>query len=107
MALDLAYGDPFYYTDEYKTIIRSCKEMILTRASYRPFVTDTEVYAYRNNFHKLIRATAGISEDLVWTIAFINGITNPHQDFSHLKGFYVVDRSIISTFVQVTRVVRE
>lgn len=107
MPLDLAYGDPFYYTDEYKTIIRSCKELIIKRASWRPFISDAEAHAYRNNFHKLLRAIGNIPEDLIWTISFINDVHNPNQDFSNLKGFYTVDKSIISSFIQVTRVVRE
>lgn len=111
MAITLEEGNPFYYTDEYKNIIRSCKELIVARASYMKFTEPHIKFAFRNNFHKLLRVLGGevpsIPEDLIWTISFINGIENPNQDFSHLDGIWVVNKDIIASFIQVTRVKRE
>ena len=111
MPISLNSGNPFFYTEEYKTIIRSCKEILLSRASFSPFVDDSLRFAYRNNFHKLLRRMGGMSslipEDMIWTISYLNGIENPNQDFSHLKGIYTITRENINSVIQVTRVRRE
>lgn len=114
MSLDLLSGNPYYYTDEFKTIIRSCKEIILQRASFAPFVDDSVKFAYKYNFHKFLRQLKrknddgrAVSEDLIWTTAFINGIENPNQDFSKLPGIYTVTPDVIDYIVQVNRVRRE
>lgn len=111
MPIKLNSGNQFYYTDEYKTIIRSCKEILLARASFSPFVDDSLRFAYRNDFHKLLRNIGGMNpivpEDMIWTIAYLNGIENPHQDFSHLTGIWTVTRENINAVIQVTRVRRE
>lgn len=48
-----------------------------------------------------------IPEDMIWTISYLNGIENPNQDFSHLKGIWTVTRENINSVIQVTRVRRE
>ncbi|QZA70560.1 hypothetical protein AH04_77 [Erwinia phage AH04] len=114
MPLPYTGGDSYYYTDEYKVIVRSCKEVLLKNASYTPFLELGIKYAYRYNFHKFLRqlrtSTSGmtaIPEELIWTISFINGIENPNQDFSHLKGIYTVTYEQIDLLIQSTRTVRQ
>lgn len=111
MPLPLQAGNPFYYTDEFKTIVRSCKEILLNDAVFSPFVGDSVKFAYRYNFHKLLRQLGGetptISEDLIWVTSYLNGIENPNQDFMHLKGIYTVSSSQLDAIVQVTRTRRE
>lgn len=111
MALNLPSGDPFYYTEQYKTIIRSCKDILLSQAEWIPFDDTVKAWAYRGNFNKLIRAltltSRGMSEDLIWTIAFINDIENPNQDLSGLEGIFIVNKGVIGNLTQVTRVIRE
>lgn len=114
MPLPYTGGDSYYYTDEYKVIVRSCKEVLLKNASYTPFLELGIKYAYRYNFHKFLRqlrtSTSGmtaIPEELIWTISFINGIENPNQDFSHLAGIYTVTYEQIDLLIQSTRTVRQ
>lgn len=75
---------------------------------------ENQAFAYKNNFHKFLRNLKikdtdafAIDEELVWTISFINDITNPTQDFSHLPGIYIVTKEIIDSITQATRVRRE
>ncbi|QDB70479.1 hypothetical protein CF8_0068 [Aeromonas phage CF8] len=111
MPISLTPGNEYFYSDEFKVVIRSCKEMILARASFAPFDNPAIKHAYRGNFHKLLRSIGGenpsIPEDMIWVNAFINGIENPNQDFSDLKGIWLVDKSVVTSIIQVSRVVRE
>lgn len=111
MPLNLPAGNPYYYTPEFKTIIRSCKEILLDQATYSPFVGESVQFAYRYNFHKLLRQLGGenpdIPEDLIWVTSFLNGIENPNSDFSKLDGIYTVTREQVDSVIQVTRVRRE
>lgn len=114
MPLPYEGGDSYYYTDEYKVIIRSCKEVLLESAAYTPFVDPGIRFAYRYNFHKFLRQLrtdnsdmTAIPEQLIWTISFLNGIENPNQDFSHLEGIYTVTEEAIDLMIQSTRTVRQ
>jgi hypothetical protein len=114
MPLPYEGGDSYYYTDEYKVIIRSCKEVLLQSAFYTPFQGPGIKFAYRYNFHKFLRQIrtdnsemTAIPEELIWTISFLNGIENPNQDFSHLDGIYTVTAESIDLMIQTTRTVRQ
>lgn len=114
MPISLSGGNEYYYSDEFKTIIRSCKDVLLQNASLTPFVDNSIRFAYRYNFHKFLRnlrtgssgATA-IPEELIWVISYINGIEDPTQDFSHLTGIYTVNMAMVDMLVQATRTRRE
>lgn len=112
MALTLPYGDEYYYTDEYKTVVRSCKELILQQASWVPITDPSISYSYRNNFHRFLRNieltnNVGISEDMIWTISYINGMENPNKDFSSITGLWFVSKDTIDSFIQINRVQRQ
>lgn len=114
MPLNIVVGNDYYFGHEYKTIVRSCKELLLARAGFHPFMDPGVVFAYRYNFHKFLRSlrddTGGsvvIDDDLVWTISFINGIENPNADFSKLTGIYTVTKEDVDAMIQTTRVRRE
>lgn len=111
MPISLQQGPAYYFTDEYKTVIRSCKEVLLSQATFSPFVGEAVKFAYRYNFHKFLRQIGGevssIPEELIWTISFLNGIEDPTKDFSHLKGIYTVTAEQIESIIQITRVRRE
>lgn len=114
MPLPYTGGDDFYYTDEYKVIIRSCKEVLLAQASNTQILDPGIRFAYRYNFHKFLRqlrnANAGsfvIPEELIWTISFLNGIEDPTQDFSHLTELRIVTFEQVDALIQSTRTVRQ
>lgn len=113
MPIYLASGNSYYYTEEFKTIIRSCKDVLLSGATFSPFAPGVR-FAYKYNFHKFLRnlRTEGgevysVPEELIWAISYINGITNPNQDFSHLEGLYTVTKEQIDLMIQSTRTRRE
>ena len=111
MPLSLPTGLDYYYTPEFKTIIRSCKEILLNQAIFSPFVGEDIKFAYRYNFHKLLRQLGGenpsVPEDMIWVISFVNGIEDPNKDFSHLKGIWSVTKEQVDSVIQVNRVRRE
>jgi len=114
MPIPLLGGNTYYYTDEYKTIIRSCKDVLIQSASFTPITGPGIRFAYRYNFHKFLRQLtngnsqmSAIPEEMIWTVSFLNGIENPNQDFSHLEGIYMVTADIIDIVIQSTRTVRQ
>lgn len=114
MPLQIPYGNQYYYTDEFKTIVRSCKEILLNQAHFSLFIDESTKFAYKYNFHKFLRNlkdSAGksdaIPEDMIWVISYINGIENPNEDFFHLTGLYTVTKEQVDALVQVNRVRRE
>lgn len=114
MPLDITIGNAYYFSDEYKVIIRSCKEILLAQANYTPFIEPGIVFAYRYNFHKFLRSLrtenggeSSIPEDLIWTISYINDMENPNSDFSKLPGIYTVTKEIVDRVIAVARVRRE
>ena len=114
MPIPMESGDAYYYTEDFKVIIRSCKAILLAEASFSPFIEDGIKWAYRYNFHKFLRnlrtdkkGPTAVPEDLIWTISYINGIEDPNQDFTHLKGIYTVTREQVDMLIQTTRTRRE
>lgn len=114
MPIPLLGGDTYYYTDEYKTIVRSCKDVLLQGANYTPMMGPGIKFAYRYNFHKFLRqltngnsTMAAIPEEMIWTVSFLNGIENPNEDFSHLDGIYTVTGDMVDLVIQSTRTVRQ
>lgn len=114
MPIAVPYGNEYYYTDEFKSIVRSCKEILLAQASFSPFIDRSVAFAYRYNFHKFLRSlkqkdsdAPAIDEDMIWVVSFINGIEDPSADFSNLPGIYVVNHDIIDKIIRINRVKRE
>lgn len=113
MPISVNDGNQYYYTDEFKTIMRSCKEILLAGSSYAPFVEKNIVFAYRFNFHKFLRELRNkedgqsVPEDMIWVTSFINGIEDPTADWSDRDGIYIPTRSLIDSLIRVNRVIRE
>jgi hypothetical protein len=114
MAIPLPYGKDYYYSDEFKTIVRSCKEVLLNVATYSPFLDKSIAFAYRYNFHKFLRnlrtssnSEPAIPEELIWAISFINGIEDPKQTFEDRDGIYLITTADIDALLQTTTTRRE
>lgn len=112
MALRLAHGNEYFYTEDFRTIVRSCKEILVGRASPVPITDRGRLFAYRHNFHKFLREYGGdtlarISEDMIWVISYINDIEDPTQDFSNMQFVLMVTREDLLAITQSARVVRE
>lgn len=113
MPIYIDSGNDYYYTDEFKTIMRSCKEIIIESSSYAPFIERNVVFAYRFNFHKFLRELRNkddgnsVPEDMIWLCSYINGIEDPNADWSYLEGIYIPNRQQVDQLVRVNRVIRE
>lgn len=83
-----------FYTEQFKKIVRSEKEILLRQATTIPILKPRELYAYRYDIYRFLRVN-NIPEHLRWATAFINGIEDPNQDISGLSMLYVVDESIL------------
>lgn len=70
-----------FYTDRYKTMVRSLKEVLLKQAQALPIPNPNDRYAYRYDFYRLLREL-GIESHMQWTIAFLNDVTDPFADNS-------------------------
>lgn len=78
-----------FYTQAYKTLVRSQKEILLRGATVIPIINRHELYAYRNDMYRLLRSL-NIDPHLYWTVAFLNGIENPDQDITGLTSVYTI-----------------
>lgn len=84
-----------FYTEAYKTLVRSQREFLLRNATIVPLDEGNVRYAFRYDFYRLLRSK-GIQPHLYWTIAFLNGITDPNQDISGMKTFMNIREDILN-----------
>lgn len=93
---DSGYGadKAVFYTQAYKTLVRSQKEILLRGATVIPIINRNELYAYRFDIYRLLRSLS-IDPHMWWTIAYLNGIENPQQDITKLTAIYNIDQQQI------------
>lgn len=89
---DFGNGKEVYFTESFKTMVRSEKEFILREASSVPILTPGAQYAYRFDIYRLLRSMQ-IPSYLWWVTAYINGIEDPFMDVSKLKQILKVNES--------------
>ena len=85
-----------YYTERFKTLVRSELELIKREAGFFQPVTPSVQHAFKNDFYRLLRVL-GVPSYLWWVTAFINGITNPNQDVSGLTMIYRINEEALNT----------
>lgn len=88
-------GKDVFFTEAYKTMVRSEKELLVRLTTERPIVSQSELRAYRHDFYRLLRVY-GYAPHLHWTIAYLNGIENPSADCSGLQSIRVIDEAHLS-----------
>lgn len=98
MPLAITLHDNTYFTEEFKNIVRSCKEILLDNSSEYSMLDRTFLYAHRNNFYAYLRG-CGFSEELIWPIAFINDITDPTKGFENKKILRTVTIDVIDSII--------
>jgi hypothetical protein len=87
-----------YFTERFKTLVRSEKELLVRTASSTSLLEQHVLWAYRNDFYRLLRYY-GIPSHLWWVTAYINGIENPMQDISKMVAFLRPDESTLSNAI--------
>lgn len=84
-----------FFTDSFKTLVRSEKELLKRTAHTKPIIEKNVLYAYRNDIYRLLRYLS-VPSYLYWATAYINGIEDPTQDITHLSSIYLLDESTLS-----------
>jgi len=87
-----------YYTERYKTLVRSEKEFLLKNCVQFPLENRAEVFAFRRDIYRLLR-TINVEPHLYWTVAYLNGIENPDQDISHLREILVIQENVLEKII--------
>ncbi|EBV8434239.1 hypothetical protein AVA65_08315 [Salmonella enterica subsp. enterica serovar Minnesota] len=95
----------FYYTEEFKTLVRSQKELLLRTAGNKSIVNRYEVQMYQFDFYRLLRSQ-GIPPHLYWATAFINGIEDPFQDIAGLKEIRTINESELEGIITRKNTIR-
>ena len=98
MPIDIPVYDNIYFSEEFKVIVRSCKEILLEGSSEFAMEDRSFLYAHRNNFYAYLRGL-GFDERLVWVIAFINDITDPTKGFEHMTSLRTVTINAIDSII--------
>lgn len=92
---DFSNGKDVYFTEAFKTMIRSERESLIRESTEFPAIPPNELFAYRYDIYRLLRSL-GVPSYLWWTTAFINGIENPFADVSGLKVLRKVNEESLS-----------
>lgn len=95
LANNFSGGKDYYYTETFKTMVRSERELLLRVTREVPIRSLSELQAYRNDFYRLLRAY-NVSEHLHWVTAYLNGIEDPFADCGNMKSIHLIDDSILS-----------
>lgn len=98
-------GKDVFFTEAYKTMVRSERELLLRQTTERPIVSQAELRAYRHDFYRLLRVY-GYAPHLHWTIAFLNGIENPSMDCSGLQVIKVIEETHLAERIARSNTVR-
>lgn len=94
-----------YFTDRFKTLVRSEKELLVNTASSTAVLEPYVVNAYRNDFYRLMRHY-GVPSHLWWATAYINGVEDPYQDVSGISSFLLINDSTLSTAISRSNTVQ-
>ena len=95
----------FYYTEEFKTLVRSEKEYFFNNATEESYLVPAIVYAFRYDFYRILRESS-VPQYLWWATAFINDVNDPFQDMSGLKKFYRIDEQLLEAAIARKNTVR-
>jgi len=98
-------GKEFFYTDAFKILVRSEKEILLRTAQLMPIVDRAMLYAFRTDFYRVMRSM-NIPAHLRWATAFINDINDPNQDVSDLHSFMAISESDLNKAISRSNTVK-
>ena len=84
-----------FYTEPFKVLVRSEKEVLLRSAATVPIINRHELHAYRFDIYRLLRSLK-IQPHLYWATAYLNGIEDPGQDISGLQSILTVNEEILN-----------
>jgi len=97
--------EEIYYTEEYKTLIRSHKEFLIQSTPPSVEVVTSLLYAFRYDFYGYLKYK-GVPPKLWWTCAFLSDIKKPYQDISRLSKWYYPDITHIEQIISRSNTIR-
>lgn len=100
MAIDLPPPMDQFFTEEYRVMIRSNKEYLLSVAGHYPITDISFLHAHRYDFYRVILESFKVPQHMHWTIAFLNDIENPSQYIGDMKEVLIVDTAVINKLMQ-------
>lgn len=90
--------DEYFYSDSFRTLMRSHKEFLVQRATEREIVDQSGLHACKNDFYKFMLQN-GVAPQYWWVCAYINDITTPYQYIGKMKTWLIPDISYIETLI--------
>lgn len=90
--------DEYYYSEEFKTLVRSEREYLLKTSTEMALTDRARVQAFRFDFYRLLRHYK-VPQHLWWATAFINGIEDPFSDIRHLMSIKMIEESVLDAAI--------
>lgn len=88
----------YYYTDDFKTLVRSQKELLLRNGGTQGLIDRTQVQIYRYDFYRLLRALK-IPPHLWWATAYINNVEDPFKDIMEMTEIRTINASMLESAI--------
>lgn len=79
--------DEYYYTEEFKTLMRSHREFLIANTPPATETNTSLLFAYRFDFFRYIKKK-GVEPKFWWLCAYLSDITTPYQDISRMEKWY-------------------
>jgi len=92
---DFSNGKEVYYTEAFKTMVRSERESLLKETTEFQMVPMNELYAYRYDIYRLLRSL-GVPSYLWWVTAYLNGVEDPFTDISKMTSLRKINEESLS-----------
>lgn len=88
----------YFYTNQFKTLVRSRKEFLLRTAEECPLNDIHLVEMFKHDFYALLRHL-NVPKTLWWANAYINDITDPFASISGLEKIYLINSSELNNCI--------
>jgi len=98
-------GKDVFYTDAFKTLVRSEKEILLRSSQQIPIIDRAMLYAFRADFYRVLRVM-NVPAHLRWATAFINDVIDPNQDVSDMQSFQMISESDLNKAIARSNTVK-
>jgi hypothetical protein len=98
-------GKDIFYTEAFKTLVRSEKEILLRGSQTMPIVDRAMLYAFRTDFYRVMRVM-NVPAHLRWATAYINDIIDPNQDISDMHSFQMITESDLNKAISRNNTVK-
>lgn len=106
MGLNLTINDDRYYTEDFKVMIRSNRDWLLSNSMLIPITNPSIVNAHKYDFYTVLRII-GISSVMHWVLAYLNDIGDPAKDISGMTSYLSIDLTVINQMIARQNTVRK